>query len=60
MASYCDNCGCKVYSGACVNCHEAVYIQDQYIDLEMEVPDSILKEVEGHQAEIIKNQEKGK
>ena len=58
--SYCDNCGCKVYNGACTNCHEAVYIQEQYIDLEMEVPDSITKKVAEHQKEIDQNLKKEK
>lgn len=26
----CENCGSRVYRGACVNCHEEVYIMDQY------------------------------
>lgn len=34
--SYCSDCGCKVYNGACTNCHEAVYIEQQYYDLGMD------------------------
>ena len=26
---YCDACGCKVYNGHCVNCHEETYIAEQ-------------------------------
>lgn len=26
---YCENCGCKVYNGHCVNCHEERYIYEQ-------------------------------
>lgn len=25
----CENCGCKVYNGHCVNCHEETYIAEQ-------------------------------
>ena len=25
----CVNCGCKVYNGHCVNCHEETYIAEQ-------------------------------
>ncbi len=32
MSEYCDDCGCKVYSGACTNCHEEVYIADQHLE----------------------------
>ena len=36
-----DDCGCKVYSGYCVNCNEEHFIEEQYIELDMEIPDSI-------------------
>ena len=26
---HCENCGCKVYNGHCVNCHEERYIYEQ-------------------------------
>lgn len=26
---YCENCGCRVYNGKCVNCHEETYIYEQ-------------------------------
>ncbi len=26
---YCSDCGCKVYSGHCMNCHEETYILEQ-------------------------------
>lgn len=38
MANYCEDCGCKVYNGRCVNCHEELYIFDQYLEQDMEVP----------------------
>lgn len=37
--STCENCGCAVYDGRCTNCHEALYILDQYAELGMEYPD---------------------
>lgn len=32
--TYCEDCGCKVYNGACTNCHEELYIMDQYYNAE--------------------------
>ena len=29
MKTYCENCGCKVYSGYCTNCNEENYIYEQ-------------------------------
>lgn len=31
--SYCENCGCKSYDGACTNCHEELYIAEQHYEL---------------------------
>jgi len=36
--TYCEDCGCKVFSGRCTNCHEELYIQDQYFELDMKLP----------------------
>jgi hypothetical protein len=30
---YCEDCGCAVYNGHCVNCHEEVFIAEQHMDL---------------------------
>ena len=48
MSEYCEDCGCKVYNGHCVNCHEEIYIAEQYRNLGEEVPESIA-EKEGEQ-----------
>lgn len=29
MSNYCEDCGCKVYNGHCVNCHEETFIAEQ-------------------------------
>ena len=29
MSQYCKDCGCRVYNGHCVNCHEETYIAEQ-------------------------------
>ena len=50
---YCPDCGCRMYNGACTNCHEEIYIEEQYWDLEMEVPESI-SNVAAQQKETIK------
>jgi len=39
MANYCEDCGCKVYTGRCTNCHEELYILDQYYEENMQLPD---------------------
>ena len=45
--STCEDCGCKMYNGFCTNCHEEVFIADQYRDLGEKVPKSIAdKELE--------------
>jgi hypothetical protein len=36
--TYCDDCGCKMYNGHCTNCHEEVFIVQQYQELGMELP----------------------
>jgi len=45
MSGYCEDCGCKVFSGHCTNCHEETFIAEQYIELGEEVPSSINKKV---------------
>ena len=44
--SNCPDCGCKMYNGACVNCHEEVYIRDQYEDLGLEMSEEFREKVE--------------
>ena len=39
MPNYCEDCGCKVFNGRCTNCHEELYILDQYDELNMPRPD---------------------
>ena len=29
MKTYCEDCGCKVYNGYCLNCNEKHYIYEQ-------------------------------
>lgn len=58
MAKYCENCGCKVYNGACVNCHEENYILDQYYEQDMTPPredTDFMKKVRQNDIEIEKN-----
>lgn len=57
--SYCEDCGCKVYSGRCVNCHEELYIRDQYLDQDMELPSEdsdFMKKVEKQESEVARKQ----
>lgn len=39
MPNYCEDCGCKVFSGRCTNCHEELYILDQYYEQDIPLPD---------------------
>lgn len=44
MGRHCDNCGEVEYNGMYTNCDESFYIREQYIELDMEVPDLINEE----------------
>ncbi len=50
--SHCENCGCRVYRGLCTNCHEENFIEDQYIDLDMKIPDSIYKKSRQNEQDV--------
>lgn len=41
--SRCPDCGCSMSGGFCPNCHEEVFIVEQYSDLDMELPELIAK-----------------
>lgn len=41
----CDDCGERVYGGYCVNCHEEVFIAEQYECLGEPVPDLLLVKI---------------
>lgn len=45
MNKYCEDCGCQIFGGHCVNCHEETFMAEQYMDLDEEVPLSIQKKV---------------
>jgi len=49
MSTFCEDCGCKVYGGHCVNCHEETYIADQYRDLGEPIP-TLIADKEAEQA----------
>lgn len=50
--TYCKNCGEKAYDGACTNCHEEIYIERQYVDLDMPIPKTISDLADKHRSEI--------
>lgn len=55
----CDDCGCRVYDGLCTNCHEVNYIEDQYIELGMDVPENIYNRARENEMKArLKNKEK--
>ena len=35
----CEDCGCRVYGGFCTNCHEEVFIAEQYYEDGLPLPD---------------------
>ncbi len=39
----CENCGCGMSGGFCSNCHEEVFIAEQYSELGEEIPIEIAK-----------------
>jgi hypothetical protein len=39
----CENCGCGMDGGFCSNCHEEVFIAEQYSQLGMDVPETIAR-----------------
>ena len=41
----CDDCGERVYGGYCTNCHEEVFIADQYERDGEPVPDALLEKI---------------
>jgi len=55
----CEDCGCKVYNGACSNCHEEIYIEQQYYDLDMDVPKIISDKASEQRTEIKKRDKHG-
>jgi len=48
MTNYCEDCGCIMDGGFCTNCHEEVFIEEQYTELHEEVPISIAKKSSEH------------
>jgi hypothetical protein len=50
--TYCEDCGCVMYNGFCTNCHEEVYIEEQYYDIGEDCPDSIYEKAEEQRAEV--------
>lgn len=40
----CPNCGCKMYNGHCVNCHEETYIFEQYQEIDDDEFDEALSD----------------
>lgn len=54
---YCPDCGCRMYNGACTNCHEEIYIEEQYYDLGEACPESIYNTA-AQQGETIKQRKR--
>jgi len=44
----CEDCGCGMSGGFCSNCHEEVFIAEQYIELGEDVPLSINNKANEH------------
>jgi hypothetical protein len=41
----CENCGARVYGGFCVNCHEEIFIAEQYERDGEAIPDALLDQI---------------
>jgi hypothetical protein len=57
VRGYCDDCGCAKYNGACTNCHEEIYIEEQ-CHLMDEPPPVPISEKASEQREEIKRKKK--
>lgn len=44
--SKCEDCGIKVQNGVCRNCQEEIFIEEQYEELGIAVPEQISKVAE--------------
>ena len=55
---FCEDCGSKVYDGACVWCHEEVYIARQIMENDDPMPDLIRDKIESFQDDIEENQKR--
>lgn len=56
MMSSCPDCGCKMYNGACVNCHEETYIYQQHLEEPCcALSDKFLEAVEIQKGQIEQN-----
>lgn len=56
MSGYCADCGCRTYNGACTNCHEEIFIQQQN-DMNAEpiiFSDEFMHKVADHERKIRK------
>lgn len=53
--SHCKNCGERVFRGLCTNCHEENFIENQYIDLDMPVPELIYKKARENEGDVYLN-----
>ncbi len=42
----CEDCGCRVYNGLCVNCDEETFIKEQYLMAGESVPIPIAEAAE--------------
>ena len=57
---FCKNCGCKIYGGACVNCHEEFFIAEQNAGNEEPAPiPKVFQKLEEHREEIEENRKIG-
>jgi len=47
----CENCGCGMSGGFCSNCHEEVFIAEQYSEMGEDVPASIAEAANKHMSD---------
>lgn len=52
IVHYCEDCGSRVFNGACVNCHEEIYIERQYVSAGDDVPQVIEAKADAQRAYI--------
>lgn len=56
IMKHCDDCGCRVYDGACTNCNEILFIADQHreFDTLKDCSEEFKNEVEKHEGKVAK------
>lgn len=56
--THCENCGTRIYSGICPNCHEELYIFETQAEFLPPLSDEFASQVKEQRAEVVRQAEK--